>query len=841
MPRSKKANGRSNARNRSNRASNVQSSFVPSSDPDAYLTPVSRAPRNVNGVNGTPPPYSLQDEALNTERHHGWTASGTSLRHQKMSFVSAGEFHSDPFEDIQKSAGEGQQIESSPDDEPSAAAESAFASMTLNTASTEMNVEVHTSEGAPMALESTAGLIIGSSEHLELMGTSLDNEEPFFVDTIGQAPINKPHFPHPTIDSPPCPDSDSSEEVILFAGRNASGRGHASHTKPQPPQSTSTDTNHLSNNNPSIKIAHSNGFHQPISPRRDTSPNLALDRGIYGDLPAGEFTLATSDLEDGMPSHGAESFQRPSKRQRRRDRTARKRQSKRSRIADIKDAEAAILADYIANMAKSDNDADEQASVEAKVLPSEILSEALSTPQTKGDSNTKAQRRTGGLSGWSEGELHDLDSLSTSGEVLGLVQDILSKRERPGGIQYLVVWEGYTVDDARWVPASTLMSADAEESVRKFEEDERLVTEYPASDSDSDSSDDDFAGEKIGDEMPEGEFWNESHSRLADEDIARLLAKQEDLGMGSRELLLLDDTPSANTEDNIMLNDESPGKLRRSTRLRTRREAGIPSASLVADVYDDVVMDWERPSLHKKPKTSKETFPSGLISDSELEATLHAAWLHDREKKGAKKREREELRAEGLLGRRGSQRANLQQKYSEGMTLDDVKEEIKDFLVTDHTTLSLPPMEKRDRVVVHEIANHFKLKSKSVGNGLTRFPTLYKTSRTGTYDEDSLDMLDRKMNHRKFLPRLDRKTRQENALKARLTQKNTRAMEKSAVSYRDGEVVGAAAPELGVENRGRAMLERMGWSTGTALGAMDNKGILQPVSHVVKISKAGLG
>ena len=63
----------------------------------------------------------------------------------------------------------------------------------------------------------------------------------------------------------------------------------------------------------------------------------------------------------------------------------------------------------------------------------------------------------------------------------------------------------------------------------------------------------------------------------------------------------------------------------------------------------------------------------------------------------------------------------------------------------------------------------------------------------------------------------------------------------AAVAYRDGDVVGAAAPELGTGNRGRAMLEKMGWSTGTALGAYNNKGLLQPVAHIIKNSRAGLG
>lgn len=62
-----------------------------------------------------------------------------------------------------------------------------------------------------------------------------------------------------------------------------------------------------------------------------------------------------------------------------------------------------------------------------------------------------------------------------------------------------------------------------------------------------------------------------------------------------------------------------------------------------------------------------------------------------------------------------------------------------------------------------------------------------------------------------------------------------------AASYMDGDVVGASAPEIGAGNKGRAMLEKMGWSTGTALGAVNNKGILHPVVHVVKNSKAGLG
>lgn len=142
-------------------------------------------------------------------------------------------------------------------------------------------------------------------------------------------------------------------------------------------------------------------------------------------------------------------------------------------------------------------------------------------------------------------------------------------------------------------------------------------------------------------------------------------------------------------------------------------------------------------------------------------------------------------------------------------------------------------MEKEERKSVHQLANAFNLKSKSDGAGKKRFPILYKTQRTQPFSELTFDAIASGMSKR-FLKRPDVKGR-----KAIRTQ--DRGANMAAVSYRDGDVVGASAAELGVENRGRAMLEKMGWSKGTALGAVHNKGILQPIVHVVKNSKAGLG
>lgn len=146
-------------------------------------------------------------------------------------------------------------------------------------------------------------------------------------------------------------------------------------------------------------------------------------------------------------------------------------------------------------------------------------------------------------------------------------------------------------------------------------------------------------------------------------------------------------------------------------------------------------------------------------------------------------------------------------------------------------------MGKADRKVVHELANAFYLKSKSAGNGDNRFPILYRTTRTLAFNDGDFAKVDARIS-RRFLPRMDVGGKRGGGAKRAA---GAGGFNRAAVSYKDGDIVGGSAPELGADNRGRAMLEKMGWSSGTALGALNNKGIMLPVSHVVKTTKAGLG
>ena len=112
------------------------------------------------------------------------------------------------------------------------------------------------------------------------------------------------------------------------------------------------------------------------------------------------------------------------------------------------------------------------------------------------------------------------------------------------------------------------------------------------------------------------------------------------------------------------------------------------SASAFADAleadpyYGFDIMDFDRPSLRKKSKGRGATNLDDLIlSDSDFEHQLHEAWQTDRKKKRAKKKEREELRALGLLGRKSGD-PDLRVKYNKGINLEQLIMELRSFLMS---------------------------------------------------------------------------------------------------------------------------------------------------------------
>ncbi|KAG7110708.1 Protein SQS1 like protein [Verticillium longisporum] len=85
------------------------------------------------------------------------------------------------------------------------------------------------------------------------------------------------------------------------------------------------------------------------------------------------------------------------------------------------------------------------------------------------------------------------------------------------------------------------------------------------------------------------------------------------------------------------------------------------------DEYDDLdFMEWGDPITKRTRKPKKGKLPVFNVSDSELEAVLLSTYNNDRLKKAERKKDREKLRAQGLLGKKGKPE-DLRIKYPQGI------------------------------------------------------------------------------------------------------------------------------------------------------------------------------
>lgn len=176
-------------------------------------------------------------------------------------------------------------------------------------------------------------------------------------------------------------------------------------------------------------------------------------------------------------------------------------------------------------------------------------------------------------------------------------------------------------------------------------------------DQEEDLSDDEDEDEDEDDEVP---------SEIDDATLARLIAGQElsqDLGM-----------EDVNFGDSSSDSDSSSDK-------KAKRQSVIDE--------DVDLMDWERPSLRRRKGKGAKAQIDFNLSDSELEAQLQAAWKTDRQKKSERKKQREELRALGMLGKKANP-DDLRVKYPDGMNMEQVAEELREFLMGSDEQLVCP-------------------------------------------------------------------------------------------------------------------------------------------------------
>lgn len=172
-----------------------------------------------------------------------------------------------------------------------------------------------------------------------------------------------------------------------------------------------------------------------------------------------------------------------------------------------------------------------------------------------------------------------------------------------------------------------------------------------------------------GHDTEEEKLDNETESELDDETLAKLIAGQE-LGLEDNARFPQSSSDSDSSDD----------------------EKVAEKQTITQEDFD--LMDWSRPSLRRRKGKGTRAQMNFDVSDSELERTLQAAWKSDRLKKAERKKQREELRALGMLGKKANPE-DLRVKYPVGMDMEQVAEELRDFLLSSDercvpSRLSLP-------------------------------------------------------------------------------------------------------------------------------------------------------
>ena len=666
----------------------------------------------------------------------------------------------------------------------------------------------------------------------------------------------------------PSATSISSEEVILFGGRSGTGRKSrvvetaTSRKVPNPQPFPKTALNPLTPAWEPNQVL-------PVDPR----PSSFMINSV------GQAETASGNVGPLSTPSQSSSFGRVLQK------VGRREGPRSSRRPETDSEEEAIIQDYINNMVVDESLADEgvphlegTSRIEHRRSGNGARETNASVRIPDRRNITKRERDIqlgDGMEG-SSANLDDFNSLSTTDDDIVEVRKVFSQRQRSSGFQYLVIGQGQDAREARWVLRDKLVSDTAIEQIRIFrdeqhhkfwQENTEESTDFSGEEAIRDDLDDDMASES-----EDNRRLVERTSRMTDEQIARALAKQEELGMGGDKIMLFDGQEGVDDQeekeenkfttgtDFIPFNLQNKFPSRRRSKPSGHGKDCFPPAEAFADALDEDpyngfdVMDHERPSLRprRRGRKSAELLLELESEDAELAFQLQNQWSTDRAKKSLRKREREELRRSGLLGPRAvNGRVDLHTKYADsGMDAVQVKAEVRSFLCQDTAALALAPMSAHDRASVHRLAKALKLKSHSNGSGNDRFAILTKTPQTPQYTADTIWEIDALMNLRKFFPH------QSGSHKSRSTRGSllarTNPARRSAgprgggdilagASYMDGEIVGASAPAIGSDNRGRAILEKMGWSSGMGIGKEGNKGSTDVIKHVVKNSRAGLG
>lgn len=239
-------------------------------------------------------------------------------------------------------------------------------------------------------------------------------------------------------------------------------------------------------------------------------------------------------------------------------------------------------------------------------------------------------------------------------------------------------------------------------------------------------------------------------------------------------------------------------------------------------------------SLRAKGRSKKLKLEFEEAVDAELQESLLEQFQYQKKSRRDKKlRKKEKLKLEAL------ENNDLFVKYDYSLHIKDIKDEFESFLHDpERENMSFPPLDPHGNKTVNKLATHYNMKCTRCGNGRHIFMKISKARKTFHYLPD-YNLISYVMKQRPIFKRSDVKKRTREEIESSEKSSSRRGPKNNAF-VREGDIVGAAAPEISSNNIGRQLLEKLGWVKGEGLGAHGNKGISVPLMATVKKSKTGL-
>jgi hypothetical protein len=226
--------------------------------------------------------------------------------------------------------------------------------------------------------------------------------------------------------------------------------------------------------------------------------------------------------------------------------------------------------------------------------------------------------------------------------------------------------------------------------------------------------------------------------------------------------------------------------------------------------------------------------------DTQMFESLQAQYQIHRERKKNKKNSRDEQQRVLAI-----KNHDLTVKYPYSLHIKEIRNEFELFLHDSlRDTLSFPPLDPHGTKTLIKMAKYYNMRAMRCGpNGLKLYVKVSKFK--GTYHYlPKYNEIYHVLRQRPIFNRTDQKRPREEFVETdgNLKKDRSRGRNKNAskAHVKEGDVVGAMAPEIGRDNIGRQLLEKLGWTAGQGLGTGDNIGINEPIKAIVKTTKVGL-